>query len=979
LLGVLGTLVSAAYAGEAPARAPAEQFRAAVQADWLLQDKVRTGEPARGGPKATPQGDAAGAVDGVKNGKYGFHTSNDAQPWWQVDLGKRVPLARVVVYNRCDGGCPSRNPRIELALSNDGKAWTVAYRHKGTPFGGVGHGKPLTVTLDGRPARFVRLQHPTKTWFHLDEVEVYPTSAPQKNIALGKPADQSSASRWSVEHTAVARGTLPASYPFARVLKRGRALAADLLENGAPVRVQVKRFEAAAQQAESLPQDASPEHKRQAYFALRWALRRLALANPLLDFPAIFFTKRVPGSFSHMSDQYYGWWSRPGGGLFVLRDFTTDSPAATDITPDLPEGSYLRPDLSYDAERILFAHCRYYKDSRGTRNKVDKTALPDDVFYHLYEMRLDGSGLRQLTRGRYDDFDGRYLPDGRIVFLSTRRGQFIQCGTKSAAETKENPYLPDSYVRCGGGNSRPVAVYTLHAMDADGSNLRCISPFENFEWTPSVAHDGRVLFARWDYIDRHNMPFMSLWAVRPDGGQLSLVYGNFTRSPHCIFEARPIPNSRKLMFLASGHHAITGGTVCLLDPAVGTEEAEPITRLTPEVRFPEIEGWPSTHYAHPYPLSEDYFLVSWSPKPIRPQGRAGNTNDRGIYLADAFGNLELLTRDPAISSVYPIPLRPRPRPHDLPEQLAETGPAEGRFLLLDVYEGLPGIPRGAVERLRIVGVPGKTQPQMNHPNLGATRDDPGKYVLGTVPVQPDGSAHFRAPGGVLIFFQALDADGMAVQTMRTATAVAPGQTTSCIGCHEHRSLAPGNLPASAAKLEPARITPGPEGSWPLDYATLVQPVLDSRCVKCHRPGGEKKAVAKLDLRPGKSYGALVNYSSKPVPVQFVWKRGPGGAPGRNRQPYIGVPQMANLSLHAHVRRRYGESRSAVGACAARMNPLLARLQKGHHEVTLSDEDLERLVTWMDTYGQRQGHFSPDQERRLRQLKHRIAPLLAERQ
>ncbi|NQT53570.1 hypothetical protein HQ576_16050, partial [bacterium] len=549
--------------------------------------------------------------------------------------------------------------------------------------------------------------------------------------------------------------------------------------------------------------------------------------------------------------------------------------------------------------------------------------------------------LRQITHGHYDDFDGRYLPDGRIVFLSTRRGQHIQCGTGAAARTLADPFVPDSYVRCGGGNSRPVAVFTLHVMAADGTSLRAISAFENFEWTPSVTDDGRIMYARWDYVDRHNNAYMSLWSTHPDGTMPNLVYGNFTRSPHCIFEARCVPNSTKIMFTASAHHAITAGSICLLDTALGTEGAEPLTRLTPEVCFPETEGWPTTHYAHPYPLSETYYLVSWSPNPIRPEGGQNNVNDRGVYLADAFGNLELLHRDAAISTVYPIPLRPRPVPHGLP-QVAAKGGTEGRLLVMDVHRGLTGIPRGTIQRIRIVGCPAKTQPQMNHPTIGLTREDPGKFILGSVPVAADGSAHFRVPAGVSVFFQALDEQGRAVQTMRTLTYVQPGQTLSCVGCHEPRSEAAPNVHAAAASQPPTKITAGPEGTWPLRFDRLVQPVLDRHCVKCHKPGGDAKALAKLDLSPAKSYGALLAYGK----------------------------------LGDHVRRHYLLGRSEVGAGGSFASPLLAHLRKGHQKVKLGAADYERLITWIDVYAQRQGHFSPEQERELQELRRRHADLLA---
>jgi hypothetical protein len=318
----------------------------------------------------------------------------------------------------------------------------------------------------------------------------------------------------------------------------------------------------------------------------------MALANPLLDFDTILFVKRAPGMFPHVCDQYYGWWSRPGGGIYLLRGFKDNASRLQCLTRDWPAGNFLRPDLSCDGKKVLFAWCKYYPHVAGIKNKVDKEKLPEDSFYHLFEMNVDGSGVRQLTQGYYDDFDARYLPSGEIVFLSTRKGTSLQAGKASAAASGRST-CPDSYVRCGGDNHRPVAIFTLHVMDANGKNLCAISAFENFEWTPSVADDGRILYARWDYIDRFNGHFMSLWSTNPDGTNPQLVYGNYTTKPQCIFEARPIPNSRKLVFTATAHHSITGGSLALLDRRLGTEYERPLTRLTPEVCFPEAEGWPS--------------------------------------------------------------------------------------------------------------------------------------------------------------------------------------------------------------------------------------------------------------------------------------------------------------------------------------------------------------------------------------------------
>jgi len=947
----LAFLPVAALAGTADKLDPAA-YRAAVEADWLTQDKVRTAarvQPRASNPNVSTKQDAAGGVDGVIDGKWGFHTENEPNPWWHVDLGQKTPLDRVALYNRCDN-CGDRNNHILLLLSDDGKTWAQAYQHNGTPFRGYPDKKPLEIKLDGRPARFVRLALKGTSYFHLDEVQVYPAADPKTDIALGKPADQSSTSEWSATHDKVVKPTLPEdlpkSYPFAIILERGRKLAADLLAAGAPIQEQGAKLDALAARIEALPKTTPPEELQKLYFDLRWAVRGIALANPLLDFDRLLFVKRAPGSYSHMSDQNYGHWSRPGGGLFILSGLKSGQPLLACLTAGLPEGTCMRPDLSYDATRLVFAHCRFYPQMRGMGDKTDKKNIPDDAKFHVFEMNIDGTGLRQLTRGRYDDFDPRYLPDGRIVFLSTRRGQALQCGKASAEATLKDPYLPDSYVRCGGGRSRPVAVYTLHAMDPDGANVRAISAFENFEWTPSVAADGRILYARWDYVDRHNNAFMSLWATHPDGTMPNLVYGNFTRSPHCVFEARAIPGSDKLLFTASAHHAITAGSICLLDVARATEGQDPLTRYTPEVCFPETEGWPTTYYNNPYPLSERHYLVAWSPYPIHSEGRNNDTNCMGIYLADAFGNLELLYRDPAISAKWPLPLRPRPRPHVLPEMTADGQTDEGRMVVLDVYRGLPGVERGSVKSIRIVAVPAKTQPEMNSPHLGVTSEDPGKLVLGTAPVEADGSACFRMPAGVNVFFQALDAGGMAVQTMRTVTYVQPGQTLSCIGCHEHRGEAPANALAAAMAREPSRLTPGPEGSWPLRYDRLVQPVLDTHCVKCHNPQGKAEAVKKLDLTPAQSYAALIKACS---------------------------PNLADLA-----RRDYGGGYSRVAAGIAASSPILAMLRKGHNDLKLAPDDFARLITWMDTYAQTQGFFSPEQERDLERFRERAKALLVGR-
>ncbi|MCY3020415.1 MAG: discoidin domain-containing protein [Planctomycetota bacterium] len=932
-----------------------------IEADWLHADSLRE-KPGvavnQGGGSVKPEEDAAGGVDGVKDGKWGFHTENEDNPWWQVDLGKATALDRVVLYNRCDD-CGGRNVRIMVLLSDDAKAFKQAYQHDGTPFSGYSDKKPLSVAMKGASARYVRLALSGKSYFHLDEVEVYAAGS-QENIAKGKPATQSSVSPWSVAH-GKAQSSAPAAvaagpYYTGKAIERGLKLAENLRGQDVDVSAEVKTLQEAAEKLKQLPANAPDETQRKLYMDVRWAVRKMALRNPLLDFDTVLFVKGAPGRFPHMSDQYYGWWSRPGGGVYLLQGIKGDTPKLKCLTADFAPGSFIRPELSYDGTKILFAYCKFYEHVANLRDKASKVHVPEDAFYHLFEMNLDGTGCRQLTKGRYDDFDGRYLPSGDIVFTSTRKGVALQVCKASAAAT-EKADMPDSYVRCGGDQYRPVPVFTLHAINADGQNLRPISAFENFEWMPTVSNDGRLIYTRWDYIDRFNGHFFSLWSTNPDGTNSQLVYGNYTVRPQVKTDIRAIPGSSRFVFTASAHHSITGGSLVLLDRSRGLEGPEPITRLTPEVAFPETEALGNMYYANPWPLSEEHFLVAWSDRKLPPHCRVDDTNQNpvnatGLYLYDAFGNLNLLYRDPELSSAAPVALKARPKPPVLADTVAWDGPQEGRFLLQDVYQGLPGIERGTVKRLRIVGVPSKVQPNMNSPNLGVSAEDPGKYVLGTVPVEEDGSAFFRAPSGIPVFFQAMDDKGLALQTMRSLTYVQPGQTLSCVGCHEPREAAP-QVPgrrAVAASREPSKITPGPEGSWPLRFDQLVQPVLDKHCVSCHAPGNSNAKAAALDLTKAKAYQNLLNFG------------------GKNLQ------QLA-----------FEKDRSIVGDCPAKKSKLLASLPwgdpatkptiKDHENIKLDADSFDRLVTWMDVYAQQRGHYSDKQEAELRELKEKLAALL----
>ena len=915
--------------------------RQQIEADWLIQDARRLAKPAAA---VSLESDAAGGVDGVKDGQWGFHTEFEKDPWWQVDIGQPTELDRVVIWNRCDPGIAERNSRIKLLVSADGQDFKPIYQHDGKVFFGFSDQRPLSVAVTGTKARFLRLGLEGTSYFHLDEVEVFAAGS-TNNLALGRPATQSSVSQWSKAHARPGTEPTP-EYPIALVVERGLKLAASQRRLGASVDSAEQTLRDVARQAAAPGLDAAA--RRALYFRARWAIRELALANPLLDFDSLLFVQRAPGMFPHMSDQHYGWWSRGGGGVCVLEGFKSGAPRVRSLTSDLPEGSFMGPDVSFDGKKLLFAYCRFHPELADERNKADKVRVPEDAFYHVFETSADGCARRQLTHGKYDDFDARYLPGGEIAFVSTRKGTAIQCSQWFSDSTRDADH-PDSYVRCGGDNYRPVPVFTLHGMDADGRNLRPLSAFENFEWTPSVANDGRLLYTRWDYIDRFNGHFFSLWSANQDGSNPQLVYGNYTVKPQVKIEARTVPGSSKIVFTASAHHSIYGGTLCLLDRNAGTEGAAPLTRLTPEVPFPETEANADHFFANPWPLSEEYFLVAWSDQKLPPHCRATEEqnprNATGIYLLDAFGNLELLYRDPALSSCSPMPLAPRLRPPVQAAFARNDSAQEGLVLLQDVYQGLARVPRGAVKQLRLVAVPPKVQPHMNSPSLGVSAEDPGKFVLGTVPVESDGSAYFRVPSGVPVFFQALDASGLAVQTMRTLTYAMPGQTLACVGCHEHRETAPpGGALALAAARSPSKITPGPTGSWPLRFDQLVQPVLDRQCVECHRPDAKDALAAKLDLTPAKAYATLLSFGGE------------------------------DLKKHAFERDR---SLPGEGTAASSKLWKLLSASAGHAGVKLNADSANRLLTWLDTYAQRTGHYSEAQERQLVELRKTCADLLAE--
>ncbi|HOA50726.1 MAG TPA: hypothetical protein PKI05_00630 [Thermogutta sp.] len=694
---------------------------------------------------------------------------------------------------------------------------------------------------------------------------------------------------------------------------------------------------------------------------IRTLKRQIALLNPYLAGKKLVFVKHVPSMFSHQLTQYTGNCARPGGGLFVLEEPGRSMLARNLISGNFPLGSYQFCDVSPDGKKVLFSFCEVPSAPPDREAALDR-------FFHLWEMDWDTRACRRLTDGSFDHFAGKYLADGRIVCVSTRRGGFHRCGRG------------------------PCPVHTLTLLERDGSNARVISFHETHEWDPVQLLDGRILYTRWDYVDRNAVFYQQLWTVRSDGTYVQAYYGNNTFNPVGIWEARPIPGTHAVMGTAAAHHAMTAGSIIRLDVCRGIDGPEPITRLTPDALFPESEvpvinrsggrwfnpvgvtppplpeeqkRFPGHCYRTPFPLSEKYFLVAYSYDPLIGEPDANQVNMFGIYLMDVFGNKELLYRDLNISSLWPVVVGNKPGTQPGEAKVAvhlanhiiagadevasqsgrvsptnESSPqAEGEFLLTNVYTAWPRLPPVKITRLRIVQVLPKSTWHANDPPLGLPNISPGKQVLGTVPVEPDGSAYFRAPAGKALSFQALDEMGQAVQIMRSVTYVQPGEIASCIGCHEPRNTAPAisHLPLAATR-PPSEITPGPPGSRPLSFPILVQPVLDRHCVRCHgenEPGGGIVLSGVPQGRYTKAYLALA-----PQVPYADWAGRPGDFRVVNSEP-VTQPDF------------FG----------ARGSKLLSMLLEGHYDVHLDQDDLERLVTWMDCNALFYGTFNPEDQKR----------------
>lgn len=673
--------------------------------------------------------------------------------------------------------------------------------------------------------------------------------------------------------------------------------------------------------------------------------RQIILSHPLLDFDQLLVNKCPPPAYSHQSRQYLGRYSRSGPGLVVLdswKDIPRERPL---LTGKLPRGSVMHPDVSFDATRVAFAYCDH--------SPTD----PNDRQFFLWEVGVDGSGLRRLTghaadrttgmEGRetavIEDLDPSYLPDGGLAFVSTRS---------------------QNHIRCQYG-FRYFANFLLYHCDGDGSKIQPLSFAEAPEWKPSVLDDGRILYSRWDYTNRHSYHFQSLWVTRPDGSGTANVYGNLTRNPCNTAEPRQVPGSHKIVCTATAHHGYTAGSIVLVDPRKGLDNLAPLERITPEVAFPETEGWPTGAFANPFPLSEDLFLTAYTPEPLAREGQVQSEAAYGIYLVDRLGGRELIYRDPAMSCFSPIPIRPRPRPPVLPAVREEPATDTGVFFVENVYRSTQAIAQGSVEGLRVLRV--YPQTVESPPNRSITPYEMPKRIVGTAPVGADGSVAFRAPAGQALMFQLLDRKGMAVMTMRSLVYLQPGEVSGCVGCHEPRMDAPKRvaLPVGV-KVHDLHPPAGPRYDGGLSFARTVQPVLDRYCVDCH---GLDKTEAGVDL-----LGTLEQ-------VTFPRNQWPGPNKMLVGRAYRSLVTRDGLVCVAHADMESDYSKPMdYYAHAGRLAALLLSGhadEQGKPRVHLDRESFARIVDWLDVNAPCYGDYSwnkpewreplPEGERALRKF------------
>ena len=618
--------------------------------------------------------------------------------------------------------------------------------------------------------------------------------------------------------------------------------------------------------------------------------REALLANPLLDFEKLLLVRRgarnlgLPRNWQSNSSLKRNGFDNQIVTLSMNR--LGDKPTVL-YTPS--GGAFVGDvDLHFDGTRMLFS-------SIGANQR-----------WQVFEMGLDGKPPRQLPlieQPDVDNYDACYLPDGNILFTST---------------------APFTGVPCVRGSAH---VTNLYRLEAASGTIRRLTFDQDHDWCPTVLNSGHVLYLRWEYSDIPHFVSRILFRMNPDGTGQMAHYGSNSYWPNSMFYARPIPgHPTKFVAVISGHHDTSRmGELVLFDAAKGRHEADGVVQRIPGRGKPVepiiLDGlvgksWPK--FLHPYPLNESHFLVSCQPTA---------QSQWGVYLVDVFDNIVLLAEEKGYALLEPVPLRPTPRPPAIPSKV-DPSRNDAVVYLTDVYAGpgLAGIPRGTVKKLRLFtyhfsyqGVGG----QVNRVGLDGPWDI--KRVLGTVPVEADGSAMFRVPANTPISIQPLDAEGKALQLMRSWMTAMPGEVLSCVGCHEKLDDGSPNRRTLASARPASTIKPWYGPARGFSFRREVQPVLDRRCVGCH--DGKKAERPNFTRRP----------PEHPPAEKSAYALGTKFTPSYLALRRFARPPTIESDMHMLMPMEFHADTSK----------LVRMLRKGHHGVTLDAEERDRILTWID--------------------------------
>ncbi|MDO4571290.1 MAG: SUMF1/EgtB/PvdO family nonheme iron enzyme [Planctomycetia bacterium] len=644
---------------------------------------------------------------------------------------------------------------------------------------------------------------------------------------------------------------------------------------------------------ERLSHFESGEKKDEAEFAL---LRREALlANPDVDFRQILFIKRKDSQLG-LPHNYNSNSVLPKSGYENTIQMI-DIHSSEESTIFMPPNDFFVGDLElhFDADRLLFS--------------MPSPNLPGNA-WRLWELRLaegaktpaEATLFPTIEDPDVDNYDACYLPDDGVIFCSTA------CFTG---------------VPCIDGSGHVCNLYRKYASDG---KIRQLTLEQDHDWCPTLLPNGRVLYLRWEYSDLPHGFSRILFHANPDGTNQSEYYGSGSYYPAAMFYARPLPGSgSRFAAIVTGHHEQNRvGDLVLFDPSKGRKENEgaiqripgwgkPVQRVI--LDLPIAQNWPK--FTHPFPISEEFFLVSCKRNAQSPWE---------ICLVDIFDNILPLKSAPGYALFEPTPLRKTTRPPALLERRDDER-KDADVFIADVYfgGGLKGVPPGPNKPLRLVTY------EFSYQGMGAEPHSVGldgpwdpKRILGTVPVYPDGSASFRIPAYTPVAFQPLDEEGRAVQYMRSWTTAMPGESVSCSGCHENQnSVPPPMRTPTAAKMPPVELTPFYGAARGFSFEREIQPILDAKCVACHEERGAVSFRAGHPV-PAFENAGWYNQKSRFSPSYYQLRR---FVRTQTKESQMGVHQP--YEFHADATH------------------LVQLLKKGHYETTLSREEWDKLYAWID--------------------------------